>query len=40
LKYRGSDVRFRGGSPQDEYTEALFAAALGRNWEFGKFATA
>ena len=28
------------GSPKDEYTKALFAAAPGRNWEFGKFATA
>jgi peptide/nickel transport system ATP-binding protein len=28
------------GSPRDEYTKALFAAAPGRNWEFGKFATA
>ena len=27
-------------SPRDEYTKALFAAAPGRNWEFGKFATA
>ena len=26
------------GSPKDEYTKALFAAAPGRNWEFGKFA--
>src|SRR3982751_2800774 len=28
------------GSSRDEYTKALFAAAPGRNWEFGKFATA
>src|SRR6478735_1583345 len=28
------------GSPKDEYTKALFAAAPGRNWEFGKFAAA
>jgi peptide/nickel transport system ATP-binding protein len=28
------------GSRRDEYTKALFAAAPGRNWEFGKFATA
>ncbi|CAN5569228.1 ABC transporter ATP-binding protein [soil metagenome] len=28
------------GSPRDEYTKALFAAAPGRNWEFGKFAAA
>jgi peptide/nickel transport system ATP-binding protein len=28
------------GSPRDEYTKALFAAAPGRHWEFGKFATA
>ena len=28
------------GSPRDDYTKALFAAAPGRNWEFGKFATA
>ncbi|MBS0522509.1 MAG: ABC transporter ATP-binding protein [Proteobacteria bacterium] len=28
------------GAPKDEYTKALFAAAPGRNWEFGKFATA
>jgi peptide/nickel transport system ATP-binding protein len=28
------------GSPKDDYTKALFAAAPGRNWEFGKFATA
>ncbi len=26
------------GSPRDEYTKALFAAAPGREWEFGKFA--
>jgi peptide/nickel transport system ATP-binding protein len=26
------------GSPQAEYTKALFAAAPGRHWEFGKFA--
>jgi len=25
------------GSPKDAYTKALFAAAPGRNWEFGKF---
>jgi peptide/nickel transport system ATP-binding protein len=24
------------GSPKDEYTKALFAAAPGRNWDFGK----
>ena len=28
------------GSPRDAYTKALFAAAPGRNWEFGKFAAA
>ena len=28
------------GSPKDDYTKSLFAAAPGRNWEFGKFATA
>ncbi|HEY4170963.1 MAG TPA: ABC transporter ATP-binding protein [Reyranella sp.] len=28
------------GSPKHDYTKALFAAAPGRNWEFGKFATA
>ncbi len=28
------------GSPKDDYTKALFAAAPGRNWEFGKFGTA
>jgi ABC-type oligopeptide transport system ATPase subunit len=28
------------GSPRDDYTKALFAAAPGRHWEFGKFATA
>jgi peptide/nickel transport system ATP-binding protein len=28
------------GSPRDDYTKALFAAAPGRNWEFGKFSTA
>ena len=28
------------GAPRDDYTKALFAAAPGRNWEFGKFATA
>ena len=26
------------GDPKDDYTKALFAAAPGRNWEFGKFA--
>ncbi|MCA0302338.1 MAG: ABC transporter ATP-binding protein [Proteobacteria bacterium] len=26
------------GSPRDDYTKALFAAAPGREWEFGKFA--
>ena len=26
------------GSPKAEYTKALFAAAPGRHWEFGKFA--
>jgi peptide/nickel transport system ATP-binding protein len=26
------------GSPKHDYTKALFAAAPGRNWEFGKFA--
>ncbi len=26
------------GSPRDAYTKALFAAAPGREWEFGKFA--
>jgi len=28
------------GSPKDDYTKALFAAAPGRHWEFGKFAAA
>ena len=28
------------GAPRDDYTKALFAAAPGRNWEFGKFGTA
>src|SRR5215468_5028293 len=28
------------GSPRDDYTKALFAAAPGRHWEFGKFAAA
>jgi len=28
------------GAPRDDYTKALFAAAPGRNWEFGKFASA
>jgi peptide/nickel transport system ATP-binding protein len=28
------------GAPKDEYTKALFAAAPGRHWEFGKFAAA
>src|SRR5262249_3757869 len=28
------------GAPKDDYTKALFAAAPGRNWEFGKFAAA
>ena len=28
------------GSPRADYTKALFAAAPGRHWEFGKFATA
>ena len=28
------------GSPKDEYTKALFAAAPGRNWDFGKAAAA
>ena len=28
------------GAPRDEYTKALFAAAPGRHWEFGKFAAA
>jgi peptide/nickel transport system ATP-binding protein len=27
-------------NPTHEYTKSLFAAAPGRNWEFGKFATA
>ena len=26
------------GAPKDPYTQSLFAAAPGRNWEFGKFA--
>ena len=26
------------GNPRDDYTKALFAAAPGREWEFGKFA--
>ena len=26
------------GAPKDPYTKSLFAAAPGRNWEFGKFA--
>ncbi len=26
------------GAPQDDYTKALFAAAPGRTWQFGKFA--
>jgi peptide/nickel transport system ATP-binding protein len=28
------------GAPKHDYTKALFAAAPGRNWEFGKFAAA
>jgi peptide/nickel transport system ATP-binding protein len=28
------------GSPRHDYTKALFAAAPGRHWEFGKFAAA
>ena len=28
------------GAPQDDYTKALFAAAPGRTWQFGKFAAA
>jgi peptide/nickel transport system ATP-binding protein len=28
------------GAPKHEYTKSLFAAAPGRNWEFGKFAAA
>jgi peptide/nickel transport system ATP-binding protein len=28
------------GSRRDDYTKSLFAAAPGRHWEFGKFATA
>jgi peptide/nickel transport system ATP-binding protein len=28
------------GAPRDDYTKALFAAAPGRNWEFGKFVAA
>jgi peptide/nickel transport system ATP-binding protein len=28
------------GAPRDDYTKALFAAAPGRNWEFGKFIAA
>ncbi len=28
------------GAPRDDYTKALFAAAPGRDWEFGKFAAA
>jgi peptide/nickel transport system ATP-binding protein len=28
------------GAPRHDYTKALFAAAPGRNWEFGKFAAA
>ena len=28
------------GAPKDDYTKALFAAAPGRHWEFGKFGTA
>jgi peptide/nickel transport system ATP-binding protein len=28
------------GSPKHDYTKALFAAAPGRHWEFGKFAAA
>ncbi len=28
------------GSPKDEYTKALFAAAPGRNWDFGKASAA
>jgi peptide/nickel transport system ATP-binding protein len=28
------------GAPRDDYTKALFAAAPGRHWEFGKFAAA
>jgi peptide/nickel transport system ATP-binding protein len=28
------------GAPRHDYTKSLFAAAPGRNWEFGKFATA
>jgi peptide/nickel transport system ATP-binding protein len=28
------------GAPRDDYTKALFAAAPGRHWDFGKFAAA
>ena len=28
------------GSPRDEYTKALFAAAPGRNWDFSKASAA
>jgi peptide/nickel transport system ATP-binding protein len=28
------------GAPKHDYTKSLFAAAPGRDWEFGKFATA
>ncbi len=36
VEYGAADQVF--GSPQHEYTKALFAAAPGRHWEFGKFA--
>ena len=38
VEYGAADKVF--GSPQHEYTKALFAAAPGRHWEFGKFANA
>ena len=45
VMYKGSIVENGSieqvfGSPQHDYTKALFAAAPGREWEFGTFQTA